>query len=140
MLSVPLWQGHGAVVCAQTLGSARSCGSVHKCHPGLEVTQPTSSVALRFHLAPSHCAPCPIPALCRSAPSLLGAVTSQGSLCVPALGRHSLGAPREHGAASTIPWEQHGGHRGLPSSVECEESPQDVLSLTGQCEAFIRSG
>lgn len=50
--------------CAQTLRLTRSCGTVCECHPGLQVTpQSPGSTALRSHLAPSHCAPCPAAAL-----------------------------------------------------------------------------
>lgn len=107
-----------------------------ECHPGLQVTpQSPGSTALRSHLAPSHCAPCPAAALCSSAPPLLGAAPPRAELPRACgflqWGGTARGAPREHGAASTIPWEQHGGHRGLPSGVECGESLQDVvLSLT----------
>ena len=67
--------------CAQTLRLTRSCGTVCECHPGLQVTpQSPGSTALRSHLAPSHCAPCPAAALCSSAPPLLGAAPPRAEL------------------------------------------------------------
>lgn len=78
---------------------------------------------------------------CSSAPPLLGAAPPRAELLRACgflqWGGTARGAPREHGAASTIPWEQLGGHRGLPSGVECGESLQDVvLSLTEHHEVL----